>query len=89
MTIAENSRAVPLQLRLHQAKKHDTRGFDSVMLAGAALLRGSGWYAKAYGSIMGVLLLALGSLVVLQCHWLFRRITHMPLREKEVLKNVG
>ncbi|WP_146141232.1 hypothetical protein [Stenomitos frigidus] len=89
MTIAGNRRAVPLEFRLDSARRRHTHGVASRLLACVAVLKWSWWHAKSYVPIAGLLLLALGSLVVLQGHWLYRRITHLPLRPKEVLKNVG
>jgi hypothetical protein len=90
MAIAGNSRARPLELRLAQAKRQQAQhGLVSSFWAFAAALRWGWWHAKAYLPIVGLLLLALGSVVVLQCHWVYRRITHTPRRHKEVFKNVG
>lgn len=89
MTIAGNGSARPLELQLARVKIQQTHGPVRLLLTGGALLKWVWWHVKSYLSIVGLLLLALGSLVVLQGHWLSRRIVHIPLRQKEVLKNVG
>ena len=89
MPIASNGGASPLELRLDWAKRQQTRSLVRIFLSGAALLKWVWWYAKSYLPIVGILLLALGSLVVLQGHWLYRRLAPLSLRHKAVLKNAG
>ena len=78
MTIARTSKAVPLEFRLDNALDHAKRrgihSFPSAMLSVVDLFRWSWWHTKAYVPIVSVLLLAVGSLVVLQGHWLYRRM---------------
>ncbi|MBW4581744.1 MAG: hypothetical protein KME42_19430 [Tildeniella nuda ZEHNDER 1965/U140] len=89
MTIGEPYRAIPLELRLDRAKRRDTHGFAGIMLTSTSMLKWSWWHIRSYVPIVCLLLLALGSLIVLQCHWLYRRFAHVSMREKEALKNMG
>ena len=82
MAIASRESVIPLELRLQRAKKLNARGIESLWLATVSVLKRVWWHTKSYLPIVGILLLAAGSLLVLQLHWLSRRLLQSPLREK-------
>ena len=89
MAIAGKKSVIPLELRLQRAKKLNARGVFSFLLATVSVLKQVRWHTKSYPPIVGILLLAAGSLLVLQLHWLSRRLLQSPLREKEIAKDLG
>jgi hypothetical protein len=93
MAIAGKERVIPLELRLQRAKKLNARGIPSLWVATVSVLKRVWWHTKSYLPIMGILLLAAGSLLVLQLHWLSRRLLQSLLREKvrekAVAKDLG
>lgn len=89
MAIAGRGRVVPLELGLSSTKRDRAQGLAKVMLTGAILFKRAWWHAKAYVPIASVLMLSLGSLLVLHVHWLYRRVTHISVAQKEALRDVG
>ena len=89
MAIASKESVIPLELRLQRAKKLNARGIESLWLATVSVLKRVWWHTKSYLPIVGILLLAAGSLLVLQLHWLSRRLLQSPLREKVREKEIA
>jgi hypothetical protein len=89
MAIASRESVIPLELRLQRAKKLNARGIESLWLATVSVLKRVWWHTKSYLPIVGILLLAAGSLLVLQLHWLSRRLLQSPLREKVREKEIA
>jgi len=89
MAIASKESVIPLELRLQRAKKLNARGIESLWLATVSVLKRVWWHTKSYLPIVGILLLAAGSLLVLQLHWLSRRLLQSPLREKVRAKEIA
>ncbi|MBD2036827.1 hypothetical protein H6F76_17605 [Leptolyngbya sp. FACHB-321] len=89
MAIAGRESVVPLELRLQRAKQLNARGLSSLLLTTVSVLKRVWWHTKSYLPIVGILLLAAGSLLLLQLHWLSRRLLQSPLREKAIAKDLG
>ncbi|MBD2073593.1 hypothetical protein H6F86_06755 [Phormidium sp. FACHB-592] len=89
MAIAGRGSVVPLELRLQRAKQLNARGLSSLLLTTVSVLKRVWWHTKSYLPIVGILLLAAGSLLLLQLHWLSRRLLQSPLREKAIAKDLG
>lgn len=89
MAIAGNKSVIPLELRLQRAKQPNARGLSSLLLTTVSVLKRVWWHTKSYLPIVGLVLLAVGSLLVLQLHWLSRRLLQSPLREKVIVKDLG
>ncbi|MBW4696124.1 MAG: hypothetical protein KME27_30785 [Lyngbya sp. HA4199-MV5] len=80
---------MPLELRLDDAKRIQPQGFTSVGQTCAFRFKWLWWHTRSYVPIVVLLVLSLGSLLVLQIHWLYRRLVYTPARAKAVLKDAG
>ncbi len=89
MAIAHRHGVVPLQFRLNHATVSSTPRFLRVCWLGVSMLRRVWWYIKSYLPIVGILLLALGGLLVLQVHWLYRCLTQPAVKAKAVCRDAG
>jgi hypothetical protein len=89
MTVATSDSIIPIELKLESAKRSNAQGFAKLGLSVVLLLKWLWWHTKSYGPIVAILVLSLGSLLVLNLHWLYRKLAHLPASEKQVLKDVG
>ncbi|MBW4469465.1 MAG: hypothetical protein KME45_03570 [Stenomitos rutilans HA7619-LM2] len=89
MVQARPRNGTPLELRLNHAKRIQPHGLTGIGQTCVFSLKWAWWHTRSYLPIVIVLLLSLGSLLVLQIHWLHRRLVYLPAREKAVLKDVG
>lgn len=89
MTVAASGSIIPTELKLESAKRSRAQGFIKLRLSGVLLFKWLWWHIRSYGPIAVIIVLSLGSLLVLNLHWLYRRLTHLPASEKQVLKDVG
>lgn len=86
---ANTNGEIPVELRLANAKRLKLQGFARVGLTCAFRLKWVWWHARSYVPIVVVLVLSLGSLLILQLHWLYRRLSDTPTRAKAILKDAG
>lgn len=79
---------IPVELRLDNTlvKSH---GLTNVLLTCALSLKWAWWHTRSYLPIVVVLLLSFGSLLVLQLHWLHRRLVYTPTKAKAILEDMG
>ncbi|MEH2417911.1 hypothetical protein [Nostoc sp.] len=70
MTIARQNTAASLAITIHDSERMD---IGSLWKLGR-LSAGFWWRTKAYGTILGVMLLTLVSLTFLSMHWSYRRL---------------
>lgn len=89
MTTATNGSLIPIELKLENAKRNNAQGFTKLIRSVVLLLKWLWWHTKSYAPIAVILVLSLGSLLVLNLHWLYRRLIHLSASEKQVLKDVG
>lgn len=74
MTIARQNTAGSLPITIHDSESVDIGSLWKLVRLGALQLKGFWWHIKAYGTILGVMLLALVSLIFLSMHWSYRRL---------------
>lgn len=89
MKQAKPGNGIPVELRLGNPKRFQTQGLARIVLTFTFGVRWVWWHTRSYVPIVIVLVLSLGSLLVLQIHWLYRRLVYIPARAKEVLKDAG
>ncbi|MDF5734871.1 MULTISPECIES: hypothetical protein [unclassified Nostoc] len=70
MTIARQNTAASLAISIHDSESVDISSLWKLVRLGA----GFWWHTKAYGTILGVMLLTLVSLIFLSMHWSYRRL---------------
>ena len=74
MTIARQNTAGYLPITIHDAKSMDIGRLRKLVRLGAVQINRFWWRTKAYGTILGVMLLTLVSLIFLSMHWSYRRL---------------
>ncbi len=72
MTIARQNTAASLPIIIHDSKITDIGNLWKLVRLGA---NGFWWRTKAYGTILGVMLLTLVSLIFLSMHWSYHRLS--------------
>ncbi|QMS91040.1 hypothetical protein HUN01_26920 [Nostoc edaphicum CCNP1411] len=71
MTIARQNIAASLPITIHDSESVDLGNLWKLVRLGANRFL---WHTKAYGTILGVMLLTLVSLILLSMHWFYRRL---------------
>lgn len=71
MTIARQNTGASLSITIDDSKSVDISNLWKLVRLGA---NGFWWRTKAYGTILGVMLLTLVSLIFLSIHWSYRRL---------------
>jgi len=71
MTIARQNIAASLPITIHDSESVDLGNLWKLVRLGANRFW---WHTKAYGTILGVMLLTLVSLILLSMHWFYRRL---------------
>ncbi|MHC0065578.1 hypothetical protein ACWATR_22215 [Nostoc sp. UIC 10890] len=71
MTIAQQNIAASLPITIHDSESVDIGNLWKLVRLGANRFW---WHTKAYGTILGVMLLTLVSLIFLSMHWSYRRL---------------
>ncbi|MCC5598330.1 hypothetical protein [Nostoc favosum] len=74
MTIARQNTAGYLPITIHDSKSMDIGRLRKLVRLGAVQINGFWWRTKTYGTILGVMLLTLVSLIFLSMHWSYRRL---------------
>ncbi|HYX16981.1 MAG TPA: hypothetical protein VE944_22040 [Nostoc sp.] len=75
MTIARQNPAEYLPITIHDSKSMEITSLWKLVRLGAVQINGFWWRTKAYGTILGVMLLTLVSLIFLSMHWSYRRLS--------------
>ncbi|MGF1938132.1 MULTISPECIES: hypothetical protein [unclassified Nostoc] len=71
MTIVRQNTAASLAITIHNSKSVNISNLWKLMRLNA---NGFWWRTKAYGTILGVMLLTLVSLIFLSMHWSYHRL---------------
>lgn len=74
MVSVQTNTAESLSIPVYPSKRVSRYNARNLYVEGAGLLVRFWWHAKAYGTILSILLLALGSLVFLSIHWSCRKL---------------
>lgn len=74
MTIARQNPAEYLPITIHASKSMEIGTLWKLVRLGAVQINGFWWRTKAYGTILGVMLLTLVSLIFLSMHWSYSRL---------------
>ncbi|MEH1964813.1 MAG: hypothetical protein V7L05_34285 [Nostoc sp.] len=87
MTIARQNTAASLAISIQDSESVNIGSLWKLVRLGA----GFWWHTKAYGTILGVMLLALVSLILLSMHWFYRRlfpfISHRVISSDDGISN--
>ncbi|MEH1873539.1 hypothetical protein [Nostoc sp.] len=74
MTIARQNTAGYSPITIDDSKSMEIGSLWKLVGLGAVQINGFWWRTKAYGTILGVMLLTLVSLIFLSMHWFYRRV---------------
>lgn len=82
MAIAQH-KTVSLSVNTLTVKSLNPRLFWQPLQLSAAWLKRFWWHGKAYGTIFGIMLLTLGSLVFLSVNWFYRKLLSVPDNQEQ------
>ena len=74
MTISRQNPARYLPISIHASKNMEIDSLSKLVRLGAVQINRYWWCTNAYGTILGVMLLTLVSLIFLSMHWSYRRL---------------
>ena len=74
MTITRQNTPAYLPIIIHDSESVDMGNLWKLVRLGAVKINAFWWRTKAYGTILGVMLLTLVSLIFLSMHWSYRRL---------------